>query len=199
MQMKNGVRILSIVVAMFAASSCQSSGKLGATAHAATGTAYSNNIERAATAHINTQYSSLSALDMAKRNPELSILVEAVEASGISSMLSFAGGNYTIFAPSNAAFESLFHETKLTKQTLMANKPLLRMLLGYHVMKTYKPLTVAELPQGRVTTFVKKPLSITAQHRIVDGQRRMASITGANITTRNGQVHVIDTVLFPAE
>lgn len=145
------------------------------------------------------RYQSVSALDMAKQNPELSTLVEAVHASGISRMLAFAGKDYTIFAPSNAAFESLFRETRLTKQSLMANKPLLRMLLGYHVIKDTKPLSMQQLPAGTIRMLNKKPLAITQQRSILDGRGRLAHITQPNITTRNGMVHVVDKVLFPAE
>lgn len=145
------------------------------------------------------RYQSVSALDMAKQNPELSTLVEAVHASGISRMLAFAGKDYTIFAPSNAAFESLFRETRLTKQSLMANKPLLRMLLGYHVIKDTKPLSMQQLPAGTVRTLNKKPLAITQQRSILDERGRLAHITQPNITTRNGMVHVVDRVLFPAQ
>lgn len=113
-------------------------------------------------------------------------------------MLRFAGSNYTIFAPDNAAFDAWFNETTMTKQKLMQNKPLLRILLGYHVVKTPKPLTVAQMQPSRLTTFNKHQLTITNQKTIKDGIGRTAVIKAADIPTRNGTVHVIDKVLFPA-
>ena len=139
-----------------------------------------------------------NALQLARRNPNLSILVEAIDAAGLTGVLRFAGSNYTIFAPDNAAFDAWFNETTMTKQKLMQNKPLLRILLAYHVVKTPQPLTVAQMQPSRLTTFNKHQLTITNQKTIKDGIGRTAVIKAAGIPTRNGTVHVIDKVLFPA-
>lgn len=139
-----------------------------------------------------------NALQLARRNPNLSILVEAIDAAGLTGVLRFAGSNYTIFAPDNAAFDAWFNETTMTKQKLMQNKPLLRILLAYHVVKTPQPLTVAQMQPSRLTTFNKHQLTITNQKTIKDGIGRTAVIKAADIPTRNGTVHVIDKVLFPA-
>ena len=139
-----------------------------------------------------------NALQLARRNPNLSILVEAIDAAGLTGVLRFAGSNYTIFAPDNAAFDAWFNETTMTKQKLIQNKPLLRILLAYHVVKTPQPLTVAQMQPSRLTTFNKHQLTITNQKTIKDGIGRTAVIKAADIPTRNGTVHVIDKVLFPA-
>ena len=138
-----------------------------------------------------------NALQLARRNPNLSILVEAIDAAGLTGVLRFAGSNYTIFAPDNAAFDAWFNETTMTKQKLMKNKPLLRILLAYHVIKTPQPLTVAQMQPSRLTTFNNYQLTITNQKTIRDGIGRTAAIKAADIPTRNGTVHVIDKVLFP--
>ncbi|SJM71437.1 fasciclin domain-containing protein [Psychrobacter piechaudii] len=138
-----------------------------------------------------------NALQLARRNPNLSILVEAIDAAGLTGVLRFAGSNYTVFAPDNAAFEAWFNETTMTKQKLMQNKPLLRILLAYHVLKTPQPLTVAQMQPSRLTTFNNYQLTITNQKMIKDGIGRTAMIKAADIPTRNGTVHVIDKVLFP--
>lgn len=153
----------------------------------------------AATSTTSISYdASENALQLARRNPNLSILVEAIDAAGLTGVLRFAGSNYTIFAPDNAAFDAWFNETTMTKQKLMQNKPLLRILLAYHVVKTPKPLTVAQMQPSRLTTFNKHQLTITNQKTIKDGIGRTAVIKAADIPTRNGTVHVIDKVLFPA-
>ena len=139
-----------------------------------------------------------NALQLARRNPNLSILVEAIDAAGLTGVLRFAGSNYTIFAPDNAAFDAWFNVTTMTKQKLMQNKPLLRILLAYHVVKTPQPLTVAQMQPSRLTTFNKHQLTITNQKTIKDGIGRTVVIKAADIPTRNGTVHVIDKVLFPA-
>ncbi len=138
-----------------------------------------------------------NALTVARQNPNLSIMVEAIEASGMASALTFAGSNYTIFAPSNTAFESLFQETTLTKAKLLSNKPMLQILLGYHVVKSDKPLYANNLQAGRLTTFNKRSLTVTPQKNLVDDRGRMAHIVQPDIMTKNGTLHVIDKVLFP--
>ncbi|WP_019671874.1 fasciclin domain-containing protein [Psychrobacter lutiphocae] len=149
-------------------------------------------------APVNTQYQGLKALDMAKQNPDLSILVEAVDAAGIGTMLRFAGDRYTIFAPNNAAFAKLFRETTLTKQSLLANKGLLRALLAYHVVKSDQPMTVSQLPSGRLQALSKRTFQVTPDATLIDGKGRTAHIIQPNIATGNGMVHEIDIVMFPA-
>lgn len=156
-----------------------------------------SNTATAATSTPISYDASENALQLARRNPNLSILVEAIDAAGLTGVLRFAGSNYTIFAPDNAAFEAWFNETTMTKQKLMQNKPLLRILLAYHVLKTPQPLTVAQMQPSRLTTFNNYQLTITNQKRIKDGIGRTARIKAADIPTRNGTVHVIDKVLFP--
>lgn len=156
-----------------------------------------SNTATAATSTPISYDASENALQLARRNPNLSILVEAIDAAGLTGVLRFAGSNYTIFAPDNAAFEAWFNETTMTKQKLMQNKPLLRILLAYHVLKTPQPLTVAQMQPSRLTTFNNYQLTITNQKRIKDGIGRTAMIKAADIPTRNGTVHVIDKVLFP--
>ncbi|PNK60160.1 fasciclin domain-containing protein [Psychrobacter sp. FDAARGOS_221] len=148
-------------------------------------------------APVNTQYQSLSALDMARQDPDFSILVEAVDAAGIGMMLRFAGDRYTIFAPNNAAFAKLFSETPLTKQSLLANKSLLRALLAYHVVKADQPMTVAQLPGGQLQALSKRTFKVTPQASLIDGKGRTAHIVQPNIATQNGMVHEIDIVMFP--
>ncbi len=156
-----------------------------------------SNVSNAASSIPISYDASDNALQMARRNSNLSILVEAIDAAGLTGVLRFAGSNYTIFAPDNAAFEAWFNETTMTKQKLMQNKPLLRILLAYHVLKTPQPLTIAQMQPSRLTTFNNYQLTITNQKTIKDGIGRTAVIKAADIPTRNGTVHVIDKVLFP--
>lgn len=135
-----------------------------------------------------------SALDTVKRDPNLSIMVEAIEASGLSGAISMAGDDYLILAPNNAAFSALFKETNLTKQKLMNNKSLLRGLLAYHVVKKSDG---GKLKSGSMTTYNKRRLVVTPQYKIVDTRGRAANVVSSNIKTKNGTLYVIDRVLVP--
>lgn len=144
-----------------------------------------------------TTYESVNALKMAKQNPELSIMVEAIEAAGIAAMIRFAGDGYTILAPNNEAFYKLFQETTLTKELLLADKSLLRYLLSYHVIKTPQPLSTTQMRPSTLLSLNKKKLTINNQRNIIDEGGRIAQIVTPNIVTKNGNVHIIDRVLFP--
>jgi len=72
-----------------------------------------------------------NTVEVPQGNPNLSILVEAVTAADLGGTLS-GPGPFTIFAPTNDAFASLLTELGVTKDQLLANKPLLTAVLKYH-------------------------------------------------------------------
>jgi len=138
-------------------------------------------------------------VQLAQSNSDLSILVEAVDAAGLSATLKQAGP-YTVLAPTNAAFAALLTELGVTKAQLLADKPLLTAVLTYHVL----PATVrkADIPLGRAVTTVQggifKVDTVGTALRITDGRNRTANITATDLRASNGVVHVIDKVILPA-
>lgn len=139
-------------------------------------------------------------VQLAQSNPDLSILVEAVSAAGLADTLK-ARGPYTVFAPTNAAFAALLTELGVTKDQLLANKPLLTAVLTYHVLPG--AIKRADIPAGKAITTVQGGIfKIDANGSaltITDGRNRTANITATDIQAFNGVVHVIDKVLLPAD
>lgn len=137
-------------------------------------------------------------VQLAQATPALSILVEAVVAAGLAGTLSGAGP-FTVFAPTNDAFVSLLGELGVTKDALLANKPLLTAVLTYHVLGSKVEST--QIPLGAaITTVQGATLRIDAAGAglaITDGRGRKANIVTANIQASNGVVHVIDKVILP--
>ena len=136
-------------------------------------------------------------VEVAQNTPDLSILVEAVVAAGLAPTLST--GTLTVFAPTNAAFAALLTELGVTKQALLANKPLLTAVLTYHVLSSTVPL--ASVPVGKAITpvgggFFK--IESTRGLKITDGRNRVSNITANDIQASNGVVHLVDRVLLPA-
>mgnify|MGYP000927302826 FL=1 len=136
-------------------------------------------------------------VEVAQNTPDLSILVEAVVAAGLAPTLST--GTLTVFAPTNAAFAALLTELGVTKQALLANKPLLTAVLAYHVLSSTVPL--ASVPVGKAITpvgggFFK--IESTRGLKITDGRNRVSNITANDIQASNGVVHLVDRVLLPA-
>ena len=137
-------------------------------------------------------------VELAQNTPELSILVEAVVAAGLAPTLST--GTLTVFAPTNAAFAALLTELGVTKEALLANKPLLTAVLTYHVLGS--KVMRADVPLGKAITPVSGGFfKIESNNglKITDGRNRVSTISSTDIQASNGVVHLVDKVLLPAD
>jgi uncharacterized surface protein with fasciclin (FAS1) repeats len=128
--------------------------------------------------------------------PDFSILVEAVQAAGLADTLSGAGP-FTVFAPTNEAFAALLTELGVTKDALLADKPLLTEVLTYHVLGA-RVLKADVVPGVQPATVEGETFSIDSSLRITDKRGRMANITATDVLSSNGVIHVIDKVILPA-
>ena len=121
----------------------------------------------------------------------LTTLVAAVEAAGLVDALK-SDGPLTVFAPSNEAFAKLGDE-KIAELLKPENKHTLAAILKYHVVAG--KVTAADLI-GKTTTVETLDGIAT-----VDGRNGVtvntSKVIQADVTTSNGIVHVIDTVLIP--
>lgn len=137
-------------------------------------------------------------VQLAQASPDLSILVEAVVAAGLVDTLST--GNLTVLAPTNAAFAALLTELGTTKAALLANVPLLKAVLSYHVLG--QRVRSADVPLGKALVplgggFFK--IESSNGLKVTDGRNRVARITATDLQASNGVVHVVDRVLLPAD
>ena len=138
-------------------------------------------------------------VDNAVGSAEHTTLVAAVKAAGLVETLKSAGP-FTVFAPTNAAFDKLPAGTvgKLVQPDM---KPTLTKILTYHVVPGR--LTAADLTNGQVLTTVQgEQLTVMKGVdgvMIKDAKGGMARVTIPNVMDRNGVTHVIDTVLMPAK
>lgn len=101
---------------------------------------------------------------------------------------------FTVFAPTNAAFEKL-PEGTVDNLLLPENKDQLTNVLTYHVVPGR--YTAADLMDGMTLTTVQgQTLTITMQDGtvMVNGE---AMVETADVISSNGVTHVIDTVLLP--
>lgn len=151
-------------------------------------------------------------VEIASGNENLSSLVAALGfASNDGDLVSLlsATGTFTVFAPTNAAFDALARELTgnpdATAAALLvpANKALVRDVLRYHVLAS--EVFAAQLRSGRAiapalggNTFFKVELG-GARPEIVDGRGRRAGIVATDIDATNGVVHLIDRVILPAD
>lgn len=133
-----------------------------------------------------------TVVDIAMGSADHTTLVAAVKAADLVATLS-GKGPFTVFAPTNAAFD------KLPKGTLDGllkpeKKAELAGVLTYHVVAG--AVKAADLKDGQMVKTVNgKELKVT----IKDGKVSIggANVTGADMMSDNGVVHVIDAVLLP--
>jgi transforming growth factor-beta-induced protein len=137
-----------------------------------------------------------SIVDIASADPNFSTLVAALTKADLVSALQGAGP-FTVFAPTNAAFTSLFADLGVTGLDDLSSESLKPILL-YHVLGV-KVLS-SGLTDGYVNTLSSGPdqtkisLEVNKQNVKLNGS---ASITTADIPASNGVIHIIDKVLLP--
>ncbi|MDI1311813.1 fasciclin domain-containing protein [Prosthecobacter sp.] len=128
---------------------------------------------------------------IAAGNADFSTLVAAVKAAGLVDTLNGAGP-FTIFAPTNAAFEKL---PKGTVEDLLKpeNKEKLTAVLTYHVVAG--KVMAADVKTGMVKTVQGGELDV----KVADGGVTVngAKVVKTDIVGSNGVIHVIDTVVLP--
>lgn len=131
-------------------------------------------------------------VDIAAGNPNFSTLVSLVKKAGLVDVLK-GSGPFTVFAPTNDAFAKL---PKATLEAVGKDKDLLIKVLTYHVVA------------GKVTAadVVKLKSAKTVQgskvHINVKGGKvriNKSNVVKTDIMASNGVIHVIDTVLIPAD
>ena len=141
-----------------------------------------------------------NVVQVAQSDSRFSILVEAVQAAGLTDTLT-APGPYTVFAPTNDAFSALLGELGVTKDQLLANTPLLTAVLKYHVVAGQVPSSA--VPLGKAINPVGggffKIDKVGTSLVITDGRNRTSKIVQADIAASNGVIHAIDKVLLPAD
>ena len=129
---------------------------------------------------------------LASSRDDLSTLVSAIEAAGLAESLS-GEGPFTVFAPTNEAFEAL-PEGTLDELLKPENANQLSAILTYHVVpQEAMAADVASMTEA--STLLGAPVSISAEGDAV--MINDATVTEADIAASNGVIHVIDTVLLP--
>jgi len=134
----------------------------------------------------------LDLLDTVAANDSLKTFGRAIYLAGMEETLR-AQGPYTLFAPTDAAFEQL-PPGKLNSLFEPANKTELISVLNYHVLKGRCSTTdvgnwkAANTVHGQAAAIAKVEGKVC-----IDG----ANITAADIESSNGIIHAIDKVNIP--
>lgn len=142
---------------------------------------------------------------VAQGNPEFTTLVSAVQAAGLAETLNGAGP-FTIFAPTNAAFEKV---PAAARDAMMqpAGKADLTKTLTYHVVPgRIDSAALAQQIQaggGSATLTTVQGGALTARSNpdgsitLTDGKGGTSKIVQADVAATNGVIHAVDTVVMP--
>jgi len=143
-------------------------------------------------------------VDVAVSNENFTTLVAAVKAAGLVETLS-SEGPFTVFAPTNAAFEKL---PAGTVENLLKPENLekLKGLLTYHVVsgkfeaaavidainKNNGKFTVETVQGGKIDLSLKDGNVI-----LTDANGKTSTVAIPDVAASNGVIHAIDTVVMP--
>ena len=133
----------------------------------------------------------------ATANPNFSTLVGALTAEGQPDFVGILSGTasspFTVFAPSNAAFETFESQNPGTIASLTSAQ--LTAVLSYHVVAGANVLSTG-IPTGPITTFETGTFTISGT-TITDEASRQTNIVAVDVQATNGVIHVIDNVILP--
>lgn len=149
-------------------------------------------------------YPSKNIIENALNSKDHTTLVAAVKAAGLVETLE-GTGPFTVFAPTNEAFNKLPAGT-VDNLLKPENKATLTKILTYHVVAgKLDAKAIAALIKaggGKATLKTVSGGSLTAMMKddklvLTDEKGGMATVTIKNVYQSNGVIHVIDTVLMP--
>ncbi len=149
-------------------------------------------------------YANKNIVQNAMNSKDHTTLVAAVKAAGLVQTLE-SPGPFTVFAPTNEAFDKL---PAGTVDTLLKpeNKDMLTKILTYHVVAgkmTAKDL-MKQIKMGNGKAMLKTVSGGTLTASMMDNmimltdeKGGMSHVTIADVIQSNGVIHVVDTVLMP--
>jgi len=136
-------------------------------------------------------------VDIAASDDRFSTLVAAVQAAGLVDTLK-SEGPFTVFAPTNAAFDAL---PAGTVETLLQpeNKDQLVKVLTYHVVPGAITSDQVIGTRANVATVQGQTVHVDGRQRKYGAAVRVndANVTQTDIIASNGVIHIIDKVLLP--
>ncbi len=140
----------------------------------------------------------LSIVDIAASDAQFSTLVEALQRTNLASTLE-GEGPFTVFAPTNSAFEQLGIDLSTLSDAELTN------ILLYHVLGAEVNSTAIQEGQTYVTTAATAGPGANSLSMLVEkGSNGIVlngniSVTSADVEASNGLIHIVDGVITPLD
>ncbi len=136
-------------------------------------------------------------VDKAVATSNLSILVEALQKTDLAATLQ-ADGPFTVFAPTNDAFQALLDSKAAWNSLDDVPEKTLKAVLLYHVVAT--KAYAANLTNNQELNTVNEAkiiVDLTSGVKLKTEAGQSVSVTTADIEASNGIIHIVDEVLLP--
>ncbi|AFY89653.1 MAG: hypothetical protein CLLPBCKN_005159 [Chroococcidiopsis cubana SAG 39.79] len=132
-------------------------------------------------------------VDVVQANPSLKTLASVIDETDANEVLELQGP-YTVFAPSDDAFNALPAETR---QRLLQpeNRQQLAQILFYHVVPGQ--VSANQLQSGDVKTVEGANVNVKVDQTANQVTVNDATVTQADIPASNGVIHIVDRVILP--
>ena len=135
-----------------------------------------------------------SIVDVARDAGSFSTLLPALEAAGLDATLADEDSDFTVFAPTDEAFEAL---PEGTLDTLLADTDLLTDVLLYHVITDSVVGSDTALSLAGTTQLMANEAKLAITVRGDALYLNESLVIDTDIEASNGVIHVIDAVLTP--
>jgi len=139
-----------------------------------------------------------SVVDVAVDNGNFTTLVAALEETGLDEVLADISRQFTVFAPTDDAFQALLDDLGITAEELLANPDLSNILL-FHVVADDDLFAedLTGLAGGSITMANDNDaaLALDGENLTIEG----ATVIQADVEADNGVIHVIDQVILPPD
>jgi uncharacterized surface protein with fasciclin (FAS1) repeats len=132
-------------------------------------------------------------VEVASGNGSFNTLVQAVQAAGLVDTLSDSSASYTVFAPTDEAFEQL-PEGALDYLLQPENQAVLQRVLSYHVVP--QSLNSSEIMGGEIVTLDGGLATAVTDGRVIINN---ASVVTPDVEASNGVIHAVNRVLLPED
>ncbi|WP_371188620.1 fasciclin domain-containing protein [Thalassotalea maritima] len=155
-------------------------------------------IDAVVVADVQVPAPAMTIVDVAVDNGNFTTLVAALQATGLDTVLADKNATYTVFAPTDAAFDKL---PEGTVDALLNDTDALSNILLYHVFESQvladAAISVAQSADNQVTMANgdNAALSIVDSTLFING----ATVSSADVLADNGVIHVIDNVILPID
>ncbi len=138
-----------------------------------------------------------SVVDVAVENGNFTTLVAALQATGLSSVLDNSDETFTVFAPTDAAFDLLGQDTiadLLADTDTLSDILLNHVIIGSEILQD-AAVTIAQSGSNKVTMANEKSVALSLSENTLYVNKSAVSL--ADVMGDNGVIHVLDQVILP--